>query len=185
MDAPPFFHIFAETHVSAANLPHWRQDGVLYFVTFRLADPLPAEKIHSMRLERETWLRSHPQPLTPEQEKEHGELFGSRAHHWLDSGHGDCLLAKPGVRHIVEGALCHFDGERCELGCFVVAANHVHALVRPLIGHELSDILQAWKSYTARKINTAPGRGGPVLAERKLRPHRAQCFSSVAHRALH
>ncbi|MEX0679729.1 MAG: hypothetical protein WD063_21850 [Pirellulales bacterium] len=112
MDVSPFFNPYAETHISAANLPHWRQAGVLYFVTFRMADSLPAEKIHDMRLERETWLRTHPQPPTPEQEKAYWDLFGSHIHHWLDSGHGNCLLAKPGIRHIVEGALRHFDGER-------------------------------------------------------------------------
>jgi len=27
------------------NLPHWRQQGVTYFVTFRLADSLPQAKL--------------------------------------------------------------------------------------------------------------------------------------------
>jgi hypothetical protein len=162
MDAATFFSPYAETHVAAANLPHWRQDGVLYFVTFRLADSLPAEKINSLCLEREAWLRVHQPPLTDQEEKEFWERFGSRIEKSLDAGHGDCLLAKPGVRGIVDEALRYFDGERYELGCFVTAANHVHVLVRPLGGHELSGIIQAWKSYTAKQINRALGRKGPV-----------------------
>jgi type I restriction enzyme R subunit len=162
MDESSFFDPYAQTHVTAANLPHWRQDGVLYFVTFRLADSLPTEKIHSMRLEWETWLHSHPKPHTPQQEKEYWDRFGSRTHHWLDSGHGACLLAKPGIRHIMEDALRHFDGERYDVGRFVVAPNHVHVLVRPLNGHQLSMILQSWKSFTAKRINDALGRSGQV-----------------------
>jgi len=27
------------------KLPHWRQPGVTYFVTFRLSDPLPTQKL--------------------------------------------------------------------------------------------------------------------------------------------
>ncbi|MFM8887680.1 MAG: transposase, partial [Chthoniobacterales bacterium] len=162
MDASPFFNSYAETHVAAANLPHWRQNGVLYFVTFRLADSLPSEKIQSLQLEREIWLRAHAPPLTPAEEKEFWKLFGARTQQLLDAGHGSCRLAKPGIRSIVDDSLRHFDGQRYELGRFAIAANHVHVLVRPLPGHELSQIVQAWKSYTARRINAALGRKGPV-----------------------
>ncbi len=180
MEAARFFNPYAETHVSAANLPHWRQKNVLYFVTFRLADSLPAEKIRSMRLEQETWRRSHPQPRTPEQEKEYRDQFGSRAHRLLDAGHGACLLAKSGVRRIVEDALRHFDGTRYELGAFAVAANHVHVLVRPLPGFNLSGIVQAWKSYTARRINTALGRKGPVW-QKESYDHIVRSASALWH----
>ena len=36
------------------HLPHWRQDGTTYFVTFRLADSLPDAKLKELRT-----LRSH------------------------------------------------------------------------------------------------------------------------------
>ena len=162
MDASPFFDPYAETHVSAANLPHWRQDGVLYFVTFRLADSLPADKIRSLQLERETWLRAHSASLTPAEEKEFWKLFGARTQQLLDAGHGSCLLASPSIRSIVEDSLRYFDGQRYELGRFAIAANHVHVLVRPLPGFELSQIIRAWKSYTSRHINAALGRKGSV-----------------------
>jgi hypothetical protein len=38
--------------------------------------------------------------------------------------------------------------------------NHVHVLVRPVQGHDLSDILHSWKSHTANKANEALGRAG-------------------------
>ena len=31
------------------NLPHWRQEGATYFVTFRLADSLPREAIRELQ----------------------------------------------------------------------------------------------------------------------------------------
>jgi REP element-mobilizing transposase RayT len=180
MDAATFFNPYAETHVSAANLPHWRQDGVLYFVTFRLADSLPADKIRSLQLEREAWLRSHGASPTPQAEKEYWKLFGSRLQEFLDAGHGTCLLAKPDVRHIVEDSLRHFDGERYELGRFAVAPNHVHVVVRPLNEHVLSGLLQAWKSYTARKVNAALGYSGQVW-QKESYDHIVRSASALWH----
>jgi hypothetical protein len=41
----------------ARHLPHWRQPGATYFVTFRLADSLPKEKLHELDLLRSEWLK--------------------------------------------------------------------------------------------------------------------------------
>jgi hypothetical protein len=43
--------------------------------------------------------------------------------------------------------------------------NHVHALVQPLPGHSLKEILRSWKSYSARQINKTLGRNGSVWME--------------------
>jgi len=71
---------------------------------------------------------------------------------WLDAGSGSCVLFIPEVKQLVENALRHFDGQRYRLDTFVVAPNHVHALVSPCDGHDLSDILHSWKSFTAHEI---------------------------------
>jgi hypothetical protein len=63
---------------------------------------------------------------------------------------------------MVEEALRFFDGQRYWLGQFVVMPNHVHCLVKPLGEHTLLEILQSWKSFTAKQINTALGREGKV-----------------------
>jgi hypothetical protein len=44
------------------HLPHWEQSGATYFVTFRLADSLPADVLAQWRDERAAWLKLHPQP---------------------------------------------------------------------------------------------------------------------------
>ena len=141
-------------------LPHWRQSGATYFVTFRLGDSLPSEKLRQWQEQLEEWNEAHPEPHSVEELAEYHERFGVRFQEWLDAGHGDCLLKSPEVATIVESALQHFDGERYVLGHYVVMPNHVHVIVTPLIGHRLRDITHSWKSFTAHEINHALGREG-------------------------
>ena len=144
------------------HLPHWQQAGGTYFVTLRLADSIPNDKLIQWQIELREWLLRHPEPRTAEQNKEYAELFAERFHWWLDDGMGECGLRQPKNSEIVEEALRFFDGQRYWLGHFVVMPNHVHVLVRPLGEHTLSEILHSWKSFTAKKINAALGRGGQV-----------------------
>ncbi len=142
------------------NLPHWRQPGTTYFVTFRCADALPQEKLDQWQQELDEWLAAHPEPHDDATRQEFYERFPQRIQTWLDSGYGECVLREPAMRQIVESALRHFDGQRYRLAEFVVAANHVHALVTPLGEHLLSDILHSWKSFTSNQINKARGKSG-------------------------
>ncbi|MCK4565143.1 MAG: transposase [Verrucomicrobia bacterium] len=147
----------AQTAHLSGNLPHWRQDGCMYFVTFRLADSLPSGKLKDLQAEKELWLRQNPEPArgAEEHERWQGEykrLFQDRVDGWLDAGHGECLLRESNVRKVVEDALLHFDGKRYRIDSFVVMPNHVHALVAPLKDHLLSDIVKAWKSYTSHLL---------------------------------
>ena len=142
------------------NLPHWRQTGTTYFVTFRCADALPQEKLHQWQQELEQWQAAHPEPHDEATRQEFYERFPKRIQTWLDSGYGECVLREPAMRQIVESAMRHFDGQRYRLAEFVVAANHVHALVTPLGEHLLSEILHSWKSFTANKINEARKKSG-------------------------
>jgi Rad3-related DNA helicase/REP element-mobilizing transposase RayT len=147
------------------NLPHWRQEGTTYFVTFRLADSVPAARIKQFLAEREEWLALHPEPRLEADEREYHEKFGNRFENWLDAGVGSCVLRQPQAAGKMVAALRHFDGERYALGHFVVMPNHVHVLVRPLAGHTLSEILKSWKSFTAREINQSLGRTGTLWQE--------------------
>ncbi len=147
-----FLNPYAPIEIACANLPHWRQDGVTYFVTFRLADALPTEKLTAWRDEKERWLARNPQPWTVGQEREYHERFSQYIERWLDQGAGSCVLEIPEISAIVGEALWHFDGERYRLGKFVVASNHVHVLLTPLVQHKLPDILHSWKSYTSKQI---------------------------------
>jgi Rad3-related DNA helicase/REP element-mobilizing transposase RayT len=144
------------------HLPHWTQAGCAYFVTFRLADSIPKDRLVQWRTELSDWLRKNPEPRTAEQDAEYAGLFAERFHRWLDDGLGECWLQQPEISILVEEALRFFDGQRYWLGHFVVMPNHVHVLVRPTGDNTLSEILHSWKSFTAKKINIVLGREGHV-----------------------
>ncbi len=54
-----FFRPHDELHIHRRNLPHWRQTNVTYFVTTRLADSMPQEKIREWQTKRDAWLAAH------------------------------------------------------------------------------------------------------------------------------
>ena len=139
------------------NLPHWRQDGATYFVTFRLGDSIPKEKLQQWNKERAEWLAAHPEPHDAATKREYYERFPQRFQHWLDQGTGSCVLGKPELKKVVEDALSHFDGTRYRLREFVVMPNHVHMLISPLEEYRLSEILHSLKSFTANEINKRLG----------------------------
>ncbi|MGC9261094.1 MAG: Eco57I restriction-modification methylase domain-containing protein, partial [Phycisphaerae bacterium] len=138
---------------TVANLPHWRQTGVTYFVTFRTADSLPQQRLQQWLTEKQQWLAAHPEPRDDQAKQEYYERFPERIEHWLDQGYGACHLKSPTIRQIVENALRYFDGQRYTLDTFAIAGNHVHVLVTPKDSHEIFDILHSWKSFTANAIN--------------------------------
>jgi putative transposase len=82
----------------------------------------------------------------------------------IDEGRGACLLRVPEHATIVRDALQHFDGERYRLLAWVIMPNHVHALVEPFEGFRLGDIVQAWRSFTAKAINKRRSASGAVWA---------------------
>jgi type I restriction enzyme R subunit len=58
MNRPPFiaFDEHRAVRIYQRSLPHWRQDGVTYFVTFRLGDSIPAGVARQWDDERRRWL---------------------------------------------------------------------------------------------------------------------------------
>src|SRR5258708_17076872 len=112
--------------------------------------------------QREAWLRWNPQPWSPKQEREHRERFTGVIEHWLDDGHGECLLRRPALAEVLRHALRHFDGIRYHQHAWVVMPNHVHLLFSLLGSTALNAQLQSWKGYTARAINRQTGRSGTL-----------------------
>lgn len=143
------------------KLPHWVQDGATYFITFRLADSLPREKLDELERMREQWEREHPSPNEEDWQQFHRESM-QRVDEWLDAGSGECWLRDPACASIVTRAMHHFDNERYFLSSYCVMPNHVHLSVRPLAGHEPSGVLKSWKGFTATTINKHLARSGAV-----------------------
>ena len=154
------------THIpiskSRRNLPHWQQDDSYYFLTWCLADSLPAAKLKELLEKKSQWQQANPEPLDAEREKEFHALFSGKIEEWLDAGEGSCILKDSALRRIVDDALHHFDGERYALIASAVMPNHVHVVIRLFTGENLSDVLHSWKSFTAKQINRATGNTGTV-----------------------
>ena len=144
------------------RLPHWQQESKLFFVTWRLADSLPAEKVKEWRDERDAWVATHPEPWSAETEQEYHDHFSNTIDQWLDAGSGECVLKDPTMAKIVADALLHFDGDRYLMDSFVVMPNHVHAIFHLAPGNKLEDVVQSWKSFTAKSINKALGQEGTL-----------------------
>ena len=64
-----FFNPYAEIKHTENRLPHWQQEGAVYFVTFRLADALPSQLRDQSEGERATWLRLHRNRGVPRRSK--------------------------------------------------------------------------------------------------------------------
>jgi REP element-mobilizing transposase RayT len=147
-----------------AYLPHWTQDGGIYFVTFRLADALPQSVVRAWNAERDEIARRasrQGRKLTIAEQNRLSELFSERVEKLLDAGQGKCWLNRPEVADLVAGALQHFDGSRYTRLAWCVMPNHVHVVFQPTAGYELKDILHSWKSFTAHRATKLLKIGEP------------------------
>ena len=162
---PQFFDEYAPIDQREHRLPHWQQDDVACFITWRLNDALPTGVAQQWRVEREAWLRHHPHPWDDATEHEYHQRFSENIERLLDQGSGSCLLRASENARIVAAAFMRFNGDCYEMDAFVVMPNHVHVLFRPNAPHTLSKIVKGWKGSTARELNLSLGRSGPLWQE--------------------
>jgi REP element-mobilizing transposase RayT len=146
--------------ITRRNLPHWTRDGAIYWVTFRLADSIPQEKLRAWKEERDIWMRVHPEPWSDSDWREYDERFGRRLDEWLDAGYGSRALARADVRDAVRDCLVRFNGERVRVHAAVIMPTHVHAVIEPLGEHSLSELLHGIKGASARQANKILGTAG-------------------------
>jgi putative transposase len=126
-------------------LPHCDYPGLVQFVTFRLADSMPA----SRRGEWEHLLR-----IEDVRERR------AKLEEYLDRGVGACHLRNPQVAKIAEDAILHFHDQRYELLAWCVMPNHVHVLVH-VWQMPLWKTVRSWKHFVQTQANR-------LLAERRL-----------------
>ena len=157
-----FFSRFAQADVHTRNLPHWAANKSLIFITYRLADSMPAAKLREWQAERDEWMRRHPEPWDEATASEYYDTFPAKLDEMLDAGYGSCILGREDCCSIVVENLLHFNGERYVLHAFVVMPNHVHVLLEIVRREDLAKIVHGWKSYTAKRINEVVGGEGQV-----------------------
>ncbi len=168
LTAPPGFrglHPDLPIRVYQRHLPHWRQEGATYFVTFRLADSIPQDQLRALKRWRTIWESKNPEPRSDEKWYELALEITRKTEAWMDEGYGECVFLNRELADEMSNSLLHFQDERCLSSCFTVMVNHVHAVMKPLGEFELEDILESVKRFVSRKVNTVLGRSGKLWEE--------------------
>lgn len=119
------------------NLPHRNRNGLVQFITFRLADSLPQEVLK--RIEDEIKAVSDDKKDAEKRKK---------YQQYLDNGLGCCALSHPEMAQVVQETLLYHDKTKYDLLAWSIMPNHVHVLIKT--ENELSKIVQSWKSYTGK-----------------------------------
>ena len=163
--APPGFrglHPDLPIRMYRRRLPHWRQAGATYFVTFGLADSIPQEQLRALQRWRELWERSHPEPRSEQDWHEFAREITSRTERWLDESYGECVFQDKTLADEMSKSLLHFQDERYQTFFYSVMHNHVHLAMKPLDTFELEDILESAKGFVSRKVNAHLRRTGKL-----------------------
>jgi REP element-mobilizing transposase RayT len=154
---------FGEVRIrERGRLPHWEKDSGLYFVTFHLADSLPAPVLEKL-VERNQVLLNTKRTganLLPSHKLLVEEYSPKKIEEYFDRGIGACSLRDPRIADLVADAIQFWHGKRYRLLAWCVMPNHVHVIFRLLPGQELADTVGGWKSYTAKRASRILGRTG-------------------------
>ena len=157
-----FFNPYADIRFTANRLPHWQQQGAVYFITYRLADAVPHHLRTQWESEREAWLRVHRSRGVAKSRANITNASPAQSKPWLDASHGTCILRRHDCAEIVAETLRYFDGQRALMISFVVMPNHVRAVFVQHPSWPLQKLLRSWKSFTSHKINSLLSREGTL-----------------------
>lgn len=201
MSHVPVFQPFdpkKDVRVYVRNLPHWRQPGATYFVTFRQDDSIPAKVLLAWHDDRQRWLRANgldseesgstPQSWSsayrqiPVQARRAFERQQARRlHDELDLCHGSCVLQHSTPRKVVADSLSFFHGDRLWLGDFVIMPNHTHVLLTPFDSWELEDLLQSIKKWTSREIGLWRDKQSEIASLKEPQHKRSRFWQQEAY----
>ncbi len=120
-------------------IPHFNSSEVIQFITYKLQDSIPPD-IQTQIDALEKSSDADNAPFHPKIEK------------ILGAGYGSCVLQQPVNAHYVIDTWKFHHPHKYHLFAWVVMPNHVHVLIKPNKDCPLSQIVQSWKSYTAKQI---------------------------------
>lgn len=155
-----FFNDFIEVSKIKNRLPHWQQDEATFFVTWRLADSIPKEKMDEWFVEKNKWLEENSQPWDEKTEAEYHSIFSAEMESMMDSGHGKCVLRKPECLDVLVNVFGKYEGVHFLTHGMVIMPNHVHVLFTLAEGVRLEKVVQGWKRVSAIGINRVVGTQG-------------------------
>ena len=125
--------------------------------TSRCDKSLPkAAMVRGANHDYQHWSKGVPM-LTDVQRHEFDFHFNRCRETKLDECLGACVLKRPELAKIVADSMLHFDGDRYQMGDFVVMPNHVHLLAAFATPEIMERQLDSWLHYTAFRINPLIG----------------------------
>jgi len=139
-----------DKHFHRRNLPHLYFNDGIYFITSRLINSIPMEKLEQLKNETKN--------ISDEKQK---RLF-KKYDVLMDSGeYGEKYLKNPKCAEIVKDTLHYPDGKEYKLICYCIMPNHFHLVFELLQNNKgISKIMQSIKRISARDCNTILSRSG-------------------------
>jgi putative transposase len=152
---------------SRGYLPHFHREGVIQFITIRLADSLPRHVQNILDAELAVLKSSGLDPDGV------GYQRCKRIETLLDAGYGSCSLRAMRVAEIVLHALRILEAEGNEIVRWVIMPNHIHLLIRVRSGASLQSVMRSFKGRTGKEANKILGTSGrfwfPEFFDRYIR----------------
>jgi len=151
------------------HLPHYQPEHATYFITFRLAESLPAEVISRLKKEQEAEEKLLLQRSKKTEQRvrlyEIRKRYFGKFDHLLDhSNSGPHWLNNSAVAEMAAEAIHYRDGKVYNLLAFCIMPNHVHMVFsvgqRDSSPYIVTKILENLKWYTALKANQLLKRKG-------------------------
>jgi putative transposase len=143
------------------HLPHIHPEGYPLFITFRLADSLPAEILAELQAQRDHDLKTLKNKSTEDLyniEKKHFSRYDA----WLDRCASDPRwLEYKNIAGIFAEKIHSIDGEHFKLMACCIMPNHVHLIIQSILSdhfkhrgktakYPIADALRLLKGATAR-----------------------------------
>lgn len=153
-----FFEEEIKGYYKSGKLPHYDNDEVYQFITFRLHDAVPKNQLYKWKDELSLYGK-------PDKNDKDYIILEKKILNYEDSGYGECYLKNPLIYKLVQDALEIFNKKRYNLIEWIIMPNHVHVLIKPVQGFSLPKIVHSWKSYTAKKANMILSREGKFWME--------------------
>lgn len=144
------------------HLPHWHQSGKVQFVTFRLADSLPQDKVRDLLKIKAYFEERYKKPWSKEVKLLYHRFVGPVSERLLDNGYGSCMLRYPELRCFLRDSFFYADRKRYDLWAYVIMPNHVHVLISDLLEEDVNDILKSIKQFSANRMNKKLHKHGEV-----------------------
>lgn len=121
------------------NLPHYTPEGRVFFITSRLANSLPHNVIEQLKRDKqkEEKLIAGIKNINLKKEEyyKNQKLYFAKFDNALDNlSNGPYWLKDERAAEIVKEAFHYRDGNVYDLYAYTIMPNHIHILIKPLVG---------------------------------------------------